>query len=117
MEDLGANKNKSSNDKNVNSNIENNGNQNNNKGGGLPCHNIPRQIVHIATPQRNTRQLKMKTWLLQILYVNPFIGLDHEYPYTHLTKFYELSGTLRAVEEEKTLFMRLSPYSLLGKEK
>jgi hypothetical protein len=35
----------------------------------------------------------MKTDLLSF-YANPFIGLDdHENPYIHLTKFYELCGT------------------------
>lgn len=36
----------------------------------------------------------MKAGLLQIIYANPFSGLDHEYPYNHLTKFYEISGIL-----------------------
>ncbi len=34
--------------------------------------------------------------LLQILYANPFAGLDHEDPYAHMTKFYEFAGTLEA---------------------
>jgi hypothetical protein len=39
------------------------------------------------------------------LYDNPFAGLDHEDPYEHLTKSFELVGTLRALEEdEETLF-------------
>lgn len=58
----------------------------------------------------------MKIGLLQILYENPFIGLDHEDPYTHLTKFYEIVGTLGSPEEEQ-VFMRLFPHSLIGKAK
>lgn len=60
----------------------------------------------------------MKTRLLQILYENPFIGIDHEDPYAHLTKFYEISGTLGAPEEdEEQVFVGLFPQSLIGKEK
>lgn len=60
----------------------------------------------------------MKSRLLQILYVNPFTGLDHEESYTHLTKFYEIVGTLGAHEaEEEKVFMRLFPHSLIGKAK
>lgn len=43
----------------------------------------------------------MKTGLLQIIYANSFSGVDHEDPYTHLTKFYELVGTLGASEVEE----------------
>lgn len=56
--------------------------------------------------------------LLQIIYVIPFAGLDHQDPYTHLTKFYELVGTFGASEaEEEAAFMRLFPHSLIGKAK
>lgn len=43
----------------------------------------------------------MKKRLLQIIYVNPFSSLDHEDPYTRLTKFYEIVGTLGASEIEE----------------
>ena len=50
----------------------------------------------------------MKTGLLHLVYANPFSGLDHEDPYTHLIKFYELAGTLDApATEEEAIFMRL----------
>ncbi|KAI5431552.1 hypothetical protein KIW84_035658 [Lathyrus oleraceus] len=39
-----------------------------------------------------TRRTEMKTGLLQIICANPFAGLDHANPYTHLTKIYELDG-------------------------
>ena len=65
-----------------------------------------------------TRRTEMKTGLLKIIYANPFVGLDHEDPYTHLTKLYELVGTLGAPEvEEEDDFMRLFPHSLIGKAK
>jgi len=39
------------------------------------------------------------------LYSNPFAGFDHKDPYEHLTKSYELVGTLRAPKEhEETIF-------------
>lgn len=58
----------------------------------------------------------MNTILLQITYANPFAGLDHKDPYTHLTKVYELAGTLKASKVEKqVMFMRLFPYSLIEK--
>lgn len=79
------------NDANRNNNNCNNRNKN---GGGVSFHNSPRGLAHIARPQWNTHQTKMKTILLKILYANPFTGLDHEDQCTHLTKFYELSGTL-----------------------
>ena len=52
------------------------------------------------------------------MYANPFSGLANEDPYTHLTKFYELASMLVAPEdEEKVVFMRLFPHSLIGKAK
>lgn len=60
----------------------------------------------------------MKTRLLQIIYANPFAGLDHEDSCNHLTTFYELAGTLGAPKvEEEVVFMRLFPHSLIGKAK
>lgn len=60
----------------------------------------------------------MKIVLLQILYANPFTGLDHEDPYTHLTKFYEIVGTTKAPEsKEEQVFKRLSPHSLIRNQK
>ncbi|CAI8593035.1 unnamed protein product [Vicia faba] len=60
----------------------------------------------------------MKTGILQLLYHNPFTRLDHEYPYTHLTKLFEITGAIGAPEEdEEQIFKRLFPYSLIGKVK
>ncbi|CAJ2663184.1 unnamed protein product [Trifolium pratense] len=92
---------------------------NNNKGGGvMPCHNNPRRLAHIVGPLKNTRQIEIKPGLLQILYTNPFAGLDHEDPYNHLVKFYEIADTLGVTEaEEENVFMRMFPHSLTGKAK
>jgi len=60
----------------------------------------------------------MKFVILHILCANPFAGLDHEDPFQHLTRFYELAGTLgKTEEEEEVVFMRLFPHSLIGKAK
>ena len=59
-----------------------------------PFVNNPRRNAHIVRTAKNARNPWMKTRLLQILYGNPFTGLDHEDQYTHLTKFYEIAGTL-----------------------
>lgn len=45
----------------------------------------------------------MKIRLLEILYVNPFECLDHEDPYTHLTKFYGIVGIPYNEEEAVSL--------------
>ncbi|XP_058725541.1 uncharacterized protein LOC131596820 [Vicia villosa] len=80
-----------------------------------PCVNSPRRNVQFA---RNARNSEMKTGILQILYSTPFASLDHEDPYTPLTKFYEIAGAVGAPEkEEEQVFQRLFPHSLIGKDK
>lgn len=87
-----------------------------NNGGG-PCRNSLRWLAHL-TNTANNRQAEMKMGLLQIIYANPFAGIDHEDPYTNLTEFYELAGTLGAPEaKEEAVFMRLFSHSLIGKGK
>lgn len=63
-----------------------------------PCVNNPRRNAHVVRLAQNARNHEMKTELLQILYANPFVGLDHEDPYTHLNKFYEIASTLCSSE-------------------
>lgn len=80
-----------------NNNNNNNNDNNTNNGdnvGGMPHHKNPRCMVHKARTQRNVHKTEMKTRLLQILYPYHFAGLDTEDPYTRLTKFYEIFGTL-----------------------
>lgn len=50
----------------------------------MACHTSPRRLAHIARPQMHARQKEMKICLLQINYVDPFTGLDHEKPCTYL---------------------------------
>lgn len=65
------------------------------------CFNNQRRNAYIVRPRQNARNPKMKTELLQILYANPFTGLDHEDPYNHLTKFYEIVDKLIAPEAKE----------------
>lgn len=43
----------------------------------------------------------MKTRLLQIIYANPFGGVNYEDLYNYRTKFYEIHGTLKTQEQAK----------------
>src|SRR3954469_18402180 len=73
-----------------------------------PCVNSPRLNAQFARDQANGRNSEMKTGLLLLLYQNPFTGADHGDPFTHLTKFYEIAGTIGAPEaEEEKVFRRL----------
>lgn len=58
----------------------------------------------------------MKTGFLQILYDIHFGGLYHEDLYTHLTKFYEISGKLGVQDtEEEAVFLGLFSNLFFGK--
>ncbi|CAL0304806.1 unnamed protein product [Lupinus luteus] len=88
-----------------------------NSTGGFVSFN-PRNMIRIGRPSGNQKPPEMKTGLVQLMYANPFAGLDHEDPYNHLTKFYELVGTAGISEsEEDTIFLRLFPLTLIGKAK
>lgn len=81
--------------------MENHQDDGNNNKGGMSCHNSPRRLAHIDEPQMNSFHIEMKTYLLKIIFANPFAGLDHEDPCTYLTKLYKLSSTLGAPQVEK----------------
>ena len=81
------------------------------------CTNSPRLNAQFAR-NADQRRLEMKTRILQMLYHNPFTGLDHEDPYTHLTKFYEIAGAIGAPKEDENKCLKyFFPYSLIGKAK
>ena len=83
-----------------------------------PCVNSPRHNAQFARNANNGRHSEMKTGILQLLYGNPFTGMDHEDPFAHLTKFYEIAGAAGVDEnQEEQLFKRLFPHSLIGKAK
>lgn len=79
--------------------------------------NCPRRTTQFAHA-KGARNTEMKIGIVQLLYASPFTGNDHEDPFTHLTKFYEIAGATGVDEaSEEALFKRLFPHSLPGKEK
>ncbi|XP_058726409.1 uncharacterized protein LOC131597750 [Vicia villosa] len=80
--------------------------------------NSPRRTAQFARNAQGGENLEMKSGILQLVYANPFTGMDHEYPFAHLTKFYEIAGSTGVdAANEESLFKRLFPYSLIGKAK
>src|ERR1044072_6606287 len=75
----------------------------------------PRNMTRIGRTAGDERPPEVKSGLVQLMYANPFAGLDHENPYTHLTKCYELCGTAGLTHaEEEAVFLRLFPLTLIG---
>ncbi|XP_058761738.1 uncharacterized protein LOC131635147 [Vicia villosa] len=80
--------------------------------------NSPRRTAQFARNAQGGANTEMKTGILQLVYANPFTGMDHEDPFAHLTKFYEIAGSTGVdAANEESLFKRLFPHSLLGKAK
>src|SRR4051812_39393985 len=80
--------------------------------------NSPRRTSQFACNAQGRTNTEMKSEILQLVYANPFTGMDHENPFTHLTKFYEIAGSTGVdAANEESLFKRLFPHSLLGKAK
>lgn len=67
----------------------------------IPCVNSPRRTTQFARNNDKAMNDEMKTRLLQIVYQNPFISLEHEDPYTYLTRFYEIAGSAGILEVSK----------------
>jgi len=60
----------------------------------------------------------MKPTFLSLINTHQFTGMDHEDPYTHLSTFYELVGTMGFEENDiESFYLRLFPFSLAGKAK
>ncbi|XP_020224161.1 uncharacterized protein LOC109806192 [Cajanus cajan] len=77
----------------------------------------PRHFSSIAAPN-TSRALEMKSAFLTLVSSQKFTGLDHEDPYSHLSNFYELCGTMGIHEgDEEVVYLRLFPFSLTGKAK
>ncbi|XP_020211727.1 uncharacterized protein LOC109796466 [Cajanus cajan] len=77
----------------------------------------PRHFSSIATPN-TSRAMVMKPAFLTLVSSQQFAGLDHEDPYSHLSNFYELCGTMGIPEgDEEAVYLRLFPFSLTGKAK
>jgi len=58
----------------------------------------------------------MKPHFLSLISSQQFTGMDNEDPYTHLSTFYELIGTIGFPEGDLE-HMCLFPFSLVGKAK
>jgi len=60
----------------------------------------------------------MKPTFFNLINSHQFIGLDHEDPYTHLSTFYELIGTMRFEERDlESMYIRLFSFLLGDKVK
>ena len=76
-----------------------------------------RHFSSIAIPPA-TKSLEMKSGFLSLIGTHQFIGMDHEDPYTHLSTFYELVGTMGFEENDiESVYLRLFPFSLASKAK
>ncbi|XP_020209235.1 uncharacterized protein LOC109794168, partial [Cajanus cajan] len=96
--------------------------------GGHGPHHQPRRLLgeynhqlgprHFSSIARPAKGVEMKPALLSLITANQFAGMDHEDPYTHLSTFYELIGTMGIPgEDEEAVYLRLFPFSLTGKAK
>jgi len=60
----------------------------------------------------------MKPTFLSLISTHQFTRMDHEDPYTHLSTFYELVGTMGFEEDDiEIVYLCLFPFSLATKEK
>jgi len=60
----------------------------------------------------------MKQAFLSLIGTHQFTGMDHENPYTHLSTFYELVGTMGFEESDiEYVYLCLFPFSLADKAK
>ncbi|XP_020235005.1 uncharacterized protein LOC109814900 [Cajanus cajan] len=93
--------------------------------GGNGPHHQPRRLLgeynhqlgprHFSSIAKPTKGVEMKPTLLSLITANQFAGMDHEDPYTHLSTFYELIGTMGVPgEDEEAVYLRLFPFSLTG---
>lgn len=48
--------------------------------------NSSRWYAQSSRPGNNQRLIEIKTWVIQLLHANPFIGMDHEDPINYPTK-------------------------------
>jgi len=77
----------------------------------------PRYFSNIAIPFA-TILMEMKPKFMSLINCHQFTGMDHEDSYTHLSTFYELTGTMGFEEGEiESVSLRIFPFSLAGKAK
>jgi hypothetical protein len=72
----------------------------------MPCWPSRRWLAHLGKDKE--KQVELKSETIQLVLNHPFVGLDHEDPYQHLSLFYALANSLGASEaEEEAGFLRL----------
>jgi len=77
----------------------------------------PRHFSSIVKPPV-TKSLEMKSAFLSLISTHQFTGMDHEDPYTYLSTFYDMVGTMGFEENDiESVYLRLFPFSLAGKAK
>ena len=75
----------------------------------------PRHFSSIVIPA-TTRAMEKKPVFLILISTHQFTVMDHEDPYSHLSTFYELVGTMSFQSGNiENVYMRLFPFSLVGK--
>jgi len=71
----------------------------------------------IAVPA-TTKASDMKPAFISLISRHQLTTMDHENPYTHLSTFYELVGTMDFQPGNiEIVYLRLFPFSLVGKDK
>ena len=76
----------------------------------------PMIFSSIAMPN-TVKTLEMKPAFHTLISTHQFTTLDHEDAYSHLSKFYELVGTMGFhYDDMENVYMSLIPFSLTGKE-
>jgi len=78
----------------------------------------PKHYNNIVIPPFNNKVVELKPTLLSLIGSHPFVGMDHEDPYTHLSTFMELCNTMGAFDKDvEAVYLRVFPFSLIGKAK
>ena len=78
----------------------------------------PKHYNSIVIPPFNNKLWKLKPALLSLIGSHPFIGMDHQDSYTHLSTFLELCSTMGAFgKDAKVVYLKAFPFSLAGKAK
>ena len=78
----------------------------------------PKHYNNIIIPIFSNKVVELKPTLLSLIGLNPFAGMDHEYPYTYLSTFMKLCSTMGASDEDiEVVYLKAFSFSLAGKTK
>ena len=71
----------------------------------------PKNYNNIVIPSFSNKVVELKPSLLSLIGSHPFVGMDHEDPYTHLSTFMELCSTMGAFDEDaEVVYLRAFPF-------